>query len=98
MSPIVLLTSTFHHQPPILTDLSTMVSHSRRVARKAHFDAPSALKRKIMSSALSKELRSEHGVSIIRVQAGRTCVGYKDASWRDAERGGGIRIRPADEI
>jgi len=42
-----------------------MVSHSRRNSRKAHFAAPSAEKRKLMSSALSKELRGEHGVSII---------------------------------
>ena len=40
-----------------------MVSSSRRVGRKLHFSAPSALRRKIMSSPLSKELRSEHGVS-----------------------------------
>lgn len=47
--------------------LSAMVSSSRRVSRKIHFSAPSALRRKIMSSALSKDLRAEHGVSKERV-------------------------------
>ncbi|KZS91061.1 ribosomal protein L24 [Sistotremastrum niveocremeum HHB9708] len=36
------------------------VSSSRRKSRKAHFAAPSSVRRKIMSSALSKELRGKH--------------------------------------
>ncbi|KAF5330619.1 hypothetical protein D9619_005923 [Psilocybe cf. subviscida] len=36
------------------------ISSSRRKSRKAHFDAPSSIRRKIMSSALSKELRGKH--------------------------------------
>jgi len=36
------------------------ISSSRRKSRKAHFSAPSSLRRKIMSSALSKELRAKH--------------------------------------
>ncbi|KAG7092590.1 60S ribosomal protein L26A [Marasmius oreades] len=36
------------------------VSSSRRKARKAHFDAPSSIRRKIMSSALSRELRTKY--------------------------------------
>jgi hypothetical protein len=38
------------------------VSSSRRKSRKAHFNAPSSIRRKIMSAALSKELREEHKV------------------------------------
>ena len=41
-----------------------MVSSLRRVNRKAHFDAPGHIRRKIMSAPLSKDLRSEHGVRI----------------------------------
>lgn len=41
-----------------------MVSSSRRVNRKAHFDAPGHIRRKIMSAPLNKELRKEHGVRI----------------------------------
>ncbi|KAG5354030.1 60S ribosomal protein L26B [Termitomyces sp. Mn162] len=36
------------------------VSSSRRKSRKAHFSAPSSIRRKIMSSALSKELREKY--------------------------------------
>ncbi|KAK0196986.1 translation protein SH3-like domain-containing protein [Armillaria mellea] len=44
---------------------SADVSSSRRKARKAHFDAPSSVRRKIMSSALSKELRGKHNVHLL---------------------------------
>jgi large subunit ribosomal protein L26e len=36
------------------------VSSSRRKSRKTHFSAPSSVRRKIMSSALSKELRNKY--------------------------------------
>jgi len=36
------------------------VSSSRRKSRKAHFAAPSSIRRKIMSSALSKDLRTKY--------------------------------------
>ncbi|UZJ52298.1 hypothetical protein CBS101457_001618 [Exobasidium rhododendri] len=45
-----------------------MVSSSRANSRKAHFSAPSAIKRKIMSSALSKELRLEHGIRSLPIR------------------------------
>ncbi|KAL7283350.1 hypothetical protein ACG7TL_002779 [Trametes sanguinea] len=38
------------------------VSSSRRKSRKAHFSAPSSVRRKIMSSSLSKELRAKYNV------------------------------------
>ena len=43
---------------------STSVSSSRRKSRKAHFTAPSSARRKIMSSPLSTDLKSKHGVSV----------------------------------
>ncbi|KAH9958282.1 translation protein SH3-like domain-containing protein, partial [Russula dissimulans] len=36
------------------------VSSSRRKSRKDHFSAPSSVRRKIMSSSLSKELRNKY--------------------------------------
>ncbi len=39
------------------------VSSSRRKARKAHFQAPSNIRRKIMSASLSKELKEKYNVS-----------------------------------
>ncbi|RSH93852.1 60S ribosomal protein L26B [Saitozyma podzolica] len=36
------------------------LASDRRKSRKAHFAAPSGLKRKIMSSPLSKDLRAKH--------------------------------------
>ena len=47
------------------THFVKMVSSSRRVQRKAHFDAPAHIRRKIMSASLNKELRAEHGVSML---------------------------------
>ncbi|KAI0093679.1 translation protein SH3-like domain-containing protein [Irpex rosettiformis] len=44
------------------------VSSSRRKSRKAHFAAPSSIRRKIMSSALSKELRAKHNTRSLPVR------------------------------
>ena len=38
------------------------VSSSRRVNRRRHFQAPSHIRRKLMSSPLSKDLRLKHNV------------------------------------
>lgn len=47
----------------LLTDNSTIaVSSSRRKSRKAHFNAPSSVRRVIMSAPLSKELREKYNV------------------------------------
>lgn len=43
--------------------MSTDVSSSRSKSRKAHFAAPSSVKRVIMSAPLSKELREQYKVS-----------------------------------
>eukprot|EP00441_Pelagodinium_beii_P043990 CAMPEP_0197650198 /NCGR_PEP_ID=MMETSP1338-20131121/30795_1 /TAXON_ID=43686 ORGANISM="Pelagodinium beii, Strain RCC1491" /NCGR_SAMPLE_ID=MMETSP1338 /ASSEMBLY_ACC=CAM_ASM_000754 /LENGTH=139 /DNA_ID=CAMNT_0043224551 /DNA_START=46 /DNA_END=465 /DNA_ORIENTATION=- len=46
------------------------VSRSRRKSRKAHFSAPSHLRQKIMSAALSKELREQHHVRSMPIRKG----------------------------
>ena len=38
------------------------ISSSRRKSRKAHFSAPSSIRRNIMSAPLSKELREKYNV------------------------------------
>ena len=45
--------------------LGTDTSSARRKSRKAHFSAPSSVRRKIMSSSLSKELRGKYNVRIV---------------------------------
>jgi len=48
------------------------VSSQRRKSRKAHFSAPSSIRRKIMSSHLSNDLRSKYEVRSIPVRKGDT--------------------------
>ena len=48
------------------------VSSQRRKSRKAHFTAPSSIRRKIMSSHLSKELRAKYSVRSVPVRKGDT--------------------------
>jgi large subunit ribosomal protein L26e len=43
-------------------------SSSRRKSRKAHFSAPSSIRRKIMSSSLSKELRGKHNARSLPIR------------------------------
>mmetsp|Transcript_12715 Transcript_12715/g.18226 ORF Transcript_12715/g.18226 Transcript_12715/m.18226 type:complete len:144 (+) Transcript_12715:68-499(+) len=47
---------------------SPNVSSSRRKSRKAHFTAPSSVRRIIMSAALSSELRKKHNVRSMPVR------------------------------
>ncbi|KAG0173273.1 60S ribosomal protein L26B [Apophysomyces sp. BC1034] len=47
---------------------SADVSSSRRKCRKAHFTAPSHIRQKIMSSALSKELREKYSTRSIPIR------------------------------
>ncbi|KAF2202738.1 ribosomal protein L24 [Delitschia confertaspora ATCC 74209] len=51
-----------------MTKVNTALSSSRRKSRKAHFDAPSSVRRVIMSAPLSKELREKHNVRSIPVR------------------------------
>ncbi|KAL1977046.1 hypothetical protein VTN31DRAFT_3328 [Thermomyces dupontii] len=44
------------------------VSSSRRKSRKAHFSAPSSVRRVIMSAPLSKELREKYNVRSIPIR------------------------------
>ncbi|KAF2869870.1 translation protein SH3-like domain-containing protein [Massariosphaeria phaeospora] len=48
-----------------MTKINQAVSSSRRKSRKAHFGAPSSVRRVIMSAPLSKELREKHNVRSI---------------------------------
>ena len=50
------------------------VSISRRKARKAYFTAPSNIRRKLMSSHLSKELKEKHGVRAMPIRKGDEVV------------------------
>ncbi|KAF8485617.1 ribosomal protein L24 [Gautieria morchelliformis] len=51
-----------------MAKLNPDLASSRRKSRKLHFDAPSSVRRKIMSSALSKELRGKHNCRSIPVR------------------------------
>merc|ERR1711934_1040147 len=54
---------------PVLTmKYSQNVSSSRRKSRKAHFSAPSSVRRKIMSSRLSKELIEKYHVKSMPIR------------------------------
>eukprot|EP00928_Gymnodinium_smaydae_P003789 TRINITY_DN1133_c0_g3_i3.p3 TRINITY_DN1133_c0_g3~~TRINITY_DN1133_c0_g3_i3.p3 ORF type:complete len:134 (+),score=29.87 TRINITY_DN1133_c0_g3_i3:76-477(+) len=44
------------------------VSSSRRNSRKAHFTAPSHIRRKLMSAPLSKDLRTKYGVRSLPIR------------------------------
>ena len=58
MSLSVIFQNSFLCFPILLIE----VTSSRRKCRKAHFTAPSHLRQKLMSAALSKELRQKHSV------------------------------------
>merc|ERR1712025_1118454 len=47
---------------------NSAVSSSRRKCRKAHFSAPSNVRRKLMSAPLSKELRQKYSVRSVPVR------------------------------
>ncbi|KAK3990512.1 large subunit ribosomal protein L26e [Cladorrhinum sp. PSN332] len=51
-----------------MAKVSTNVSSSRRKSRKAHFKAPSSVRRDIMSAPLSKELREKYNVRSIPIR------------------------------
>jgi len=45
-----------------MTKINSALHSSRRKSRKAHYDAPSSVRRTIMSAPLSKELREKYNV------------------------------------
>ncbi|ORY06635.1 translation protein SH3-like domain-containing protein [Clohesyomyces aquaticus] len=51
-----------------MTKINSALASSRRKSRKAHFDAPSSVRRVIMSAPLSKELREKHNVRSIPIR------------------------------
>lgn len=55
----------------LLTRRELLALHSsRRKSRKAHFSAPSSVRRTIMSAPLSKELREKHNVGTLNSMEG----------------------------
>ncbi|KAI9841782.1 MAG: 60S ribosomal protein L26B [Sclerophora amabilis] len=51
-----------------MTKINSALHSSRRKSRKAHFSAPSSVRRTIMSAPLSKELREKHNVRSIPIR------------------------------
>ncbi|KAL1987446.1 hypothetical protein VTN96DRAFT_3828 [Rasamsonia emersonii] len=51
-----------------MVKINPAVSSSRRKSRKAHFSAPSSVRRVIMSAPLSKELREKYNVRSIPIR------------------------------
>merc|ERR1712053_28714 len=56
------LTDLIVNYPFKMAKQNSAVSSCARKSRKAHFNAPSHLRRKIMSASLSKELRGQYNV------------------------------------
>lgn len=75
------------HSQQLTMKFNAAVSGSRRKCRKAHFSAPSHIRRKVMSASLSKDLRLKFGVSSLPPQMCRTCFGdgwwdrWRDRGW-----------------
>merc|ERR1712113_384557 len=63
----------------------TSVSSQRRKSRKAHFTAPSNIRRRMMSCLLSKELRTKYDCRSVPVRKGDT-VAIKRGSVEDGVR------------
>ncbi|KAF2739998.1 ribosomal protein L24 [Polyplosphaeria fusca] len=51
-----------------MAKVNSMIASSRRKSRKAHFGAPSSLRRVNMSAPLGKELREKHNVRSIPIR------------------------------
>ncbi|EKD12287.1 hypothetical protein LZ554_000946 [Drepanopeziza brunnea f. sp. 'monogermtubi'] len=51
-----------------MTKINSSLHSSRRKSRKAHYDAPSSVRRTIMSAPLSKELREKYNVRSIPIR------------------------------
>ncbi len=61
-----------------------MVASSRRKSRKAHFTAPSSVRRVIMSAPLSKELKEKHTVNAVPIRK-NDIVKITRGSWKGRE-------------
>ncbi|KAG2388846.1 hypothetical protein C9374_000285 [Naegleria lovaniensis] len=53
-----------------MVSVNNSVSSKRSKARKAHFTAPSSVRRVIMSAPLTKKLRDEHNVRAVPIRKG----------------------------
>merc|ERR1711977_811975 len=73
----------------------TSVSSQRRKARKAHFTAPSNIRRRMMSCLLSKELRTKYDCRSVPVRKGDTVLikrGSVEKGVRDKKNGSQVPI------
>lgn len=70
LPPSTFTTALLTLPPPAAVKMKTNpnVSSSRRKARRAHFQAPSSIRRNIMSAPLSRELREKYNVRSIPVR------------------------------
>ncbi len=64
--------------------MSNLVSSSRRKQRKQHFSAPSSERRRIMSSALSKELKEKYSVNAVPIRK-NDIVKITRGAWKGRE-------------
>merc|ERR1712038_1601218 len=58
----------FGPRKTVIMKLNPNVSSSRRKNRSRHFNAPSHIRRKLMSSPLSKELKEKYGVKSMPIR------------------------------
>merc|ERR1711893_246546 len=56
------------YRPFLRMKFNTLVSSSRRKNRKRHFNAPSHIRRRLMSAPLSKELKTKYGVKSMPIR------------------------------
>ncbi|KAI0426236.1 putative ribosomal protein L26 [Xylaria sp. FL1042] len=56
-----------------MAKVNPSVSSSRRKSRRAHFNAPSSVRHRIMSAPLSRELREKHNVRSMPIRKDDTC-------------------------
>merc|ERR1739848_736377 len=68
MGPAYLVTQLWRSQVLAAMKVKATVSSCRRKSRKAHFTAPSHIRRKIMSAPLSKDLRAKHSVRAVPIR------------------------------
>merc|ERR1712207_99116 len=62
------LSGTWSIDRTVAMKFNESVSSSRRKSRKAHFTAPSHIRRKLMSSPLSAELRAKYNVNSVPIR------------------------------
>merc|ERR1712178_469865 len=75
-----------------MTKINTQLHSSRRKSRKEHFQAPSSVRRVIMSAPLSKELREKHNVRAIPIRKDDEDVIHVERVSREKTNGQSVPI------